>query len=285
MAKNKKKVKRLQEVIRQVKPSVVAVSNYREGGPRGITFDILGSGFNIHPSGLIVTNEHVLRAYLQKYSTWRMQDVGEPAPPPPEMKIDNMKVLFYSIVKHPTLGRTIAALPATLRKTIASYKHDFALLKVELTQLNPKPFLELADSGHVQEGDEIFVCGFPYGEMLHDATAGVHHTITRGIVSAIVPFAGVPSEYIKAFQLDLMLNPGNSGGPVLLANTGKVVGVATSTFMPAQRGGVEIPSGISYALPINVIKPYIDQLEKITEEDIRTGDFSKLELTNVAFDG
>jgi S1-C subfamily serine protease len=49
--------------------------------------------------------------------------------------------------------------------------------------------------------------------------------------------------------LDIQMWQGNSGGPVMDANTGCVLGSA-ELLIPINVGGVPIPTGIAYAIPI-----------------------------------
>ncbi len=39
----------LQKIIKQIKPAVVAISGVERRGTKGFIFDIVGSGFNLHP--------------------------------------------------------------------------------------------------------------------------------------------------------------------------------------------------------------------------------------------
>lgn len=102
--------------------------------------------------------------------------------------------------------------------------------------------------------------GFPIGGLL-----GFQPVTHRGIISSIAPLA-MPAPHASALrdaaiaalrreafdilQLDATAYPGNSGGPVLDAATGQVLGVMSLVLA---RGGREAalsaPSGIGYAIP------------------------------------
>ncbi len=58
-------------------------------------------------------------------------------------------------------------------------------------------------------------------------------TMSKGIVSALREFGGV-----HVVQTDAAINRGNSGGPLILADTGKVVGVNTFGFSKEQAEGL-----------------------------------------------
>ena len=53
------------------------------------------------------------------------------------------------------------------------------------------------------------------------------------------------------YQLDATAYPGNSGGPVLDAVTGRVVAVVNMVLIKAGReSALSQPTGISYAIPV-----------------------------------
>jgi serine protease Do len=107
--------------------------------------------------------------------------------------------------------------------------HDLALL--ELPPDAALPGLELAASTEPRQGEWIVVLGRPFG-------AGT--TATVGIVSALPGAVTMPATLARRLQLNVAVNPGNSGGPVLdLA--GRVVGVVSA----AVPGG----SGLGFAAP------------------------------------
>ncbi|HKX09739.1 MAG TPA: DegQ family serine endoprotease [Stellaceae bacterium] len=87
----------------------------------------LGSGFIIDPSGLVVTNNHV---------------VGDA----PSNKVT---VIFQDDSKH--VAKILGRDPKT----------DLALLKIETTK--PLPYVSWGDSGHEQVGDWVVAVGNPFG--------------------------------------------------------------------------------------------------------------------------
>lgn len=105
---------------------------------------------------------------------------------------------------------------------------DIALLKVEGSDF---PYLTLAGTSHVRQGETVIAVGNPGGAM--------PFTVTKGIVSAVGKFpAAGPGLWI---QTDAAINPGNSGGPLLNLG-GEVIGISTLKF--EQRN----VSGIGFAL-------------------------------------
>lgn len=120
-------------------------------------------------------------------------------------------------------------------------KTDVALIKIESDE--PFPFAALGDSGELQIGEWVMAIGNPFG---------LGHTVTAGIVSAKgrVLNSGPYDDFI---QTDASINPGNSGGP-LFNIRGEVVGINTAIVPNAQ--------GIGFAVPINLAKNILSQLEQ-----------------------
>jgi serine protease Do len=123
-------------------------------------------------------------------------------------------------------------------------KTDLAVLKVESKQ--PLPTVALGDSDALAVGDWVVAIGNPFG---------LNNTVTAGIVSAKDRAIG-QGPYDHFIQTDASINPGNSGGP-LFDEHGNVVGINTAIF---SQGGGNI--GIGFAIPINLAKQLVPQLEE-----------------------
>lgn len=119
---------------------------------------------------------------------------------------------------------------------------DVALLKVKADNL---PTVQLGDSDKLDVGQWVVAIGAPFG---------LDHTATQGIVSALS--RSLPTEtYVPFIQTDAAVNPGNSGGP-LFNLQGQVIGVNSQIY--SRSGGY---MGVSFAIPINVVKNVTDQLK------------------------
>jgi serine protease Do len=106
----------------------------------------LGSGFIIHPSGYIVTNEHVVAGeYAITITQFRRGST------------DLERVVFNKV--------RIVALDSKL---------DLALLKIEDAK-TPFPTVALGDSNGITEGQTVFAIGSPLG---------LDRTVSQGIVSS-----------------------------------------------------------------------------------------------------
>jgi serine protease Do len=118
-----------------------------------------------------------------------------------------------------------------------------ALNKVEATGL---PFLQLADSGDLQQGELVMAFGSPLG---------LENSVSLGVISSTARQVSLDDPRVF-LQTDAAINPGNSGGPLVNAQ-GRVVGI--DTFILTQSGGSE---GIGFAIPSNVVKNISTQLQR-----------------------
>ncbi len=121
---------------------------------------------------------------------------------------------------------------------------DIALLKVKPSA--KLSFIQLGESDDVEPGEWVIAVGNPYG---------LGGSVTAGIVSARGRDIG-DGPYESFLQVDAPINRGNSGGP-LFTQDGKVVGVNTAIYSPS--GG---SIGIGFAIPSDIVKNVVDQLEK-----------------------
>ncbi len=114
---------------------------------------------------------------------------------------------------------------------------DLALLRIEERGLSYIPF---ADSAETRVGETVLAIGNPLG---------LQQTVTAGIISAVERQVRIPgTEYAYTFiQTDAVVNPGNSGGP-LVNLKGEVVGINTAKIALA---GVE---GIGLSVPSNTVE-------------------------------
>ncbi len=149
-----------------------------------------GSAFCIHPSGLFLTNHHVIE---------RGGDIT---------LVLNANRKDQRMVKAQVLRSDPEA--------------NLALLRAE--GVKDLPSLPIGSDEMLSEGDDVVACGFPFGKQLalaRDEYPAI--TVTFGKVTALRQKSGE----LELIQLDVELHPGNSGGPIL-GNDGKVVGVAVA---------------------------------------------------------
>ncbi|NMO22557.1 PDZ domain-containing protein [Pyxidicoccus fallax] len=119
---------------------------------------------------------------------------------------------------------------------------DVALVKVK-DKVENLPTVKLGDSDALRVGDWVVAIGNPFG---------LASSVSLGIISARAREIGA-SAYDEFLQTDAAINPGNSGGP-LFNMRGEVVGINTAIV----GGG----TGIGFAVPSNLVKALLPQLEK-----------------------
>jgi serine protease Do len=110
-------------------------------------------------------------------------------------------------------------------------RSDIALLKINGTDL---PTLKLGDVNKLQVGEWVVAIGSPFG---------MENTVTVGILSAKA--REIEDTDLPLLQSDVVVNPGNSGGP-LLNTRGEVIGINQTILTKT-----EVFMGITLAIPIN----------------------------------
>ena len=123
---------------------------------------------------------------------------------------------------------------------------DLAVLKIDQSNL---PVLNIGDSDRARVGDMVLAIGNPLG---------LEQTVTAGIISAKGRSTGLSDGTFEDFlQTDAPINQGNSGGALISAATGELIGINSQILSPT--GG---NIGIGFAIPVNMAKNVMDQLVK-----------------------
>jgi S1-C subfamily serine protease len=130
-------------MIARVLPSVVNVRVVQEGSARGVgEINAEGSGVILTPSGLILTNNHVVQDAV------------------------HLQVVFAS--RQATVAGTVVG---------TDPKHDLAVIKVDATGLTPLP---LGESSDLQLGETVYAIGFPL-DLGITVTRGIVSGLDRSI--------------------------------------------------------------------------------------------------------
>ncbi|WP_038050265.1 S1C family serine protease [Thioalkalivibrio sp. AKL12] len=226
----------LPDTIERIKPSVVSIATHQPSrSPRA---QYIATGFAVGDGTLVVTNHHVIPASLDHENREQLVVVsGEGR---------NTSLHSAEVVAH-------------------SANDDLALLRIAG---DPLPPLQLGSSDAVREGEQLAFTGYPIGMVL-----GTYPATHRASVAARTPMAITArrsSELSEArirqlrdgapmvFQLDATAYPGNSGSPLYRIDSGQVVGVINQVFVQGGReAAVGHPSGISYAVPADRIRPLL----------------------------
>jgi S1-C subfamily serine protease len=133
-------------------------------------------------------------------------------------------------------------------QVLADPESDIAALRLEATE--GLPTAVLGDSDRVRVGQWVVAVGSPFG-LSQSVTHGIISARERGQVSL-----GSTIRIKDFLQTDAAINPGSSGGPLLNLD-GEVIGI--NTAIASQSGG---NSGIAFAIPINLAKRVVRQLQE-----------------------
>ena len=187
----------------RVAPAVVSINvTLRQQAERRSPFDFFfvpegarvvqgsGTGFVIRPSGIIVTNQHV---------------------------VANAERVVVTLPDGSDLPATVMGEdPLT----------DIAVLKVARDNL---PTVALGRSTDLMIGEWVVALGNPYAYLLGNSEPSVSVGVVSATGRNILPGGDQTGLYLDMIQTDAAINPGNSGGPLTNA-LGEVVGVNSSIF-------------------------------------------------------
>ena len=221
-------------VIGAARPAVVAIGTLNPvENPR---FGFRGSGFAIGDGTLVATGAHVI---------------------PESTEVEAVDRLAVLIPGDDRVGE-----PRKARVVVVDRTHDLALLKIDGAAL---PALRIAADDNVQQGQAVVLLGFPIGGVLGFSTVA-HQGIVAAVTHAALPaqssrqldaraIAHIRRSAFVMLQLDATAYPGNSGGPLLDATTGAVVGVMSMVLIKGGReSALSAPTGISYAIPVRHLR-------------------------------
>ncbi len=119
------------------------------------------------------------------------------------------------------------------------------------------PAVTWGDSTKLGVGDRVLIGGYPLGRdmfFLNTSNRGlVQPSFFEGIISAIIP--AIQSGETRLLQISSVALGGMSGGVVCDPRTGAVLGMVTSGVTVK-----EISLPITYAIPSEVLKPFVDAI-------------------------
>jgi S1-C subfamily serine protease len=235
---------------------------YRDARPSLVRKDVevaSGSGFVIAPSGLVLTNLHVVDSRLES------REDG------PELGLENARIQVF-VGDQGGVGAWDAHVVAS------DAENDLAALQLTAAEL---PYLPLGDSDAVEPGRAVRVLGFPFGrqtEVARRAEADVipKVTVTGGSLSASRADEQGETRFL---QTDAAMHPGNSGGP-MLDEDGYVVGVVKMKLASSATS-----SGAGFTVPVNVVKDFLESaslIDRLPVTRLRPGVRHSLDWKRVA---
>ena len=203
------------DVVEDVLPSLVnvRVSGFSANPFGDGTTEGQGSGAIIDPSGVIITNFHVV------------QDAARVR-------------IFFTDDHEPVDGRVIGTEP----------NRDLAVIKVPTTGLDP---IRIGSSDTLRLGDDVIALGFPLGLGGPTVTKGIVSGKNRTLDIPRQTAEGVEEtvNFEGLLQTDAAINPGNSGGPLVDAS-GRLVGINTAAAGAGAAENVGFAIAIDSALPV-----------------------------------
>lgn len=206
------------ELVQKIKLCTVAIA--LDLGPQ-FHPKVLGTGFTISEQGHILTNAHVAIALMTPLEYWHTLQLSP-----------RSCIIAYEFIPEKGMAEikgSVKSLIAVKGKSVAPGGVMYGGppdLSVISTDFNKTPCLKLTEKELPPEGTEVYFCGFPLGERMFYREYGreqITSTLQRGIISAHLPFSGIPNPH--AFVMDATCNAGNSGSAVVNPEDGSVIGV------------------------------------------------------------
>lgn len=215
----------ISSIAKEVGPSVVSINVTSQGvvsngffGQRQVEQQSAGTGFIISKDGYVLTNRHVIPEGATKVSI-TMSD---------GTVLDDVNVVGT---------------------TSSSDSLDIGFLKINNTKGKTLTAVKIGDSSKAQVGDSVIAIGNALGQFQNTVTAGIISGYGRSVQAS--DGSGASSENLQnLFQTDAAINQGNSGGPLVNANS-EVIGINTAMAGDGAQN-------IGFAIPINDAKGLIE---------------------------
>lgn len=156
--------------------------------------------------------------------------------------------------------------PATVIRTDPA--NDIAILKIDAQTVG----IPLASSFSGAKGEEVLTLGFPLVSI-----QGQEQKATFGRINAL---SGIQND-IRFVQIDVPIQPGNSGGP-LLNSRGEVIGVVTATLnqIVTLRASGALPQNVNYAVKVDYVTPALNAA-KVNSSVVSPTQQTRLDLAQV----
>jgi len=244
----KAKRRSFEKVVRDLRHVVFSVVRVRPVDAESAQFTVLGSGFFVSPT-VFLTCCHVVNGWAaphQDGDSYHLVSSFRGSPP----------VIYF--VKDARQGSSLHLFPDC----------DLALLIH--SENREKPYAAL-DYGDVYEGREIGVAGYPIAVLQAVegklTLEGFKFRVAKGVVTGAyitnISFqGGVEIRGIPVIEVNFLFVPGNSGGPIFDAETGRILGFVHGYTTTKIRERVEQVTLIP-DLPGDMTGKYVESLSAL----------------------
>jgi S1-C subfamily serine protease len=216
------KVRSFMEVVRDMRHCVWSINRFRPDPPgqdKRFIASNLGSGFFVAPR-IFLTCHHVVNSANNPHMTGdRYQLV--------QSLSDNTAISSLQFI--PVVGTDLHLFP----------DRDAAILQLSDAE---RPYVSLGYSD-ISAGAEIGVAGYPLPRFLVDTNGNLQlvnliYRVAKGVVTSTVrqslsPTSETETVELKTIEVNFLFVPGNSGGPIFDAETGRVLAYVHG-FMDSQ---------------------------------------------------
>lgn len=247
----KTKNKDFHEIVFDFKHVVCSVIRTRPMPPQ-MGARALGTGFFVSRD-IFITCDHV------------MNNPGDPHQPGDSyMLVGNLTGSSGKVytINNPQVGKEISLFPNL----------DLAVLRVPNTPQD-QPFAAL-EYGDVYEGEGIGVVGYPIPELQvvngNITFNSVIYRAARGSITAQYTANDGPLQNVPYVEVNFLFVPGNSGGPVFAAKTGRVIGFVRA-YRPVKIKETVATATMIQQLPLGLSNQYIESLNAIYSLAVKLG--------------
>ena len=250
----------LPSAIDVVRPAVVQIRVDPEYPKPGVEGQVIGTGFWVHPDGLILTAKHVTEGALEAVDAnpgARIR-VGMAIPTltgPPVTIRGSFEVVDASVIEEDP--RHDLALLQAVPNPLSSGRPSGVHQVPGGTAVNALYGLAAISNRPVRDGESIGVSGYPLAEPALVTTSGeIASAFGTDIQQVQAP--GGPTGFTipnvaDSYLADVAVNPGNSGGPAYRVEDASVLGVVVAFKIGTGQAAASpffYNSGLSVVVPI-----------------------------------
>lgn len=236
-----------EERIKELENKLALLQAEKKQQKNKATQNEIGSGFYVSKFRHIVTNQHVVNQ-CRKITVGDSMSTQIPADLIASDKRNDLAILQ-------TISMEMAS---------ADTKSFVQNLSIQIVPIVSGGLIRVED---VKGGEQIYVAGFPHGNMISDSMR-----LLPGLVNSTMGF----ENDITQFETDAVIRKGNSGGPVYDIN-GNIVGVAVKRF------NVTRTDNYNFAIKGSTVKQFLDAHNILTTPANRTSKMTSTKIYNIAF--